>query len=392
MLTILIFAYITTMILTSQIRHRTLAPALYLTPDLDFPQKERTGSFSNCAVVEKRINKDSGDRHFPVLDSHSGEVRVTCHRIRYLVPTQSFQKAGRVIIGVLSNASEDGPSRRQSIRETWAKNRRGIFFLVAGPWHQIRDEYNRHGDLVWIDEDEVYNGEKSVLTFKSYSFLSIVHVMAEKLNLKYSHVFKTDDDSYLHLDALHKELPMVAENNYNGALLRHYIGQCQMKSQPVVRDSSYKWSLTINTYPENYVPRYCQGAGYAVSQIFINCAHALNHIANSRFMPMEDVAVGILAERCGIDPTLTITGEIKLNRYESQEAKKRVKQSDSQISNLIPIAACMTDRIVQHRVIDAHDMKELHETVLDPEYCRVTRRKRSDKIWKMEEKGLEWFG
>ena len=91
---------------------------------------------------------------------------------------------------------------------------------------------------------------------------------------------------------------------------------------------------TIFLYPEPYYPRYCQGAGFALSWKFVHCAASTNeHIAKARFMPFEDVAVGILAERCGYHPHLTQTGEIKLTRYDSMEAKKRTKANDKRVDN-----------------------------------------------------------
>ena len=144
--------------------------------------------------------------------------------------------------------------------------------------------------------------------------------------------------------------------------------------------------------PEEYLPKYCDGAGYGLSRDFVRCSYFGNHIANVRFMPFEDVAVGILGERCHFEPSLTKTGEIKLTRYDSMEAKKRTKTNDRNVDNLVPIAACMTTRIVQHRVIDTKDMEDLHKTVLDPLYCKVTRRKRGKLIKELETKGVKWFG
>ena len=109
-------------------------------------------------------------------------------------------------------------------------------------------------------------------------------------------------------------------------------------------------------------------------------------------MPFEDVAVGHLAERCGYPPSNTISGEIKVSRYDSMEAKKRTKTGDKRRDNLVPITACMTGRIVQHRVLDEEDMEELHKTVLDPEYCKVTRRKRGKVIEDFESRGIKWYG
>jgi hypothetical protein len=385
----------------------------------------QTGSLSNCIANnhEKENNKlfNHGNGNNNNNDTSSdniyrGTIQVSCQTIHYRVPIQAFErmKSASIIVGVLSNASsEDGLRRRDAIRGTWASSSRSIndsdhsnvesgtnegvvFFLVAGPWYEIEDEWKKNNDLIWIDEEEVYNGEKSVLTLKTYSFISIVDIMSTKMDLSYTHVFKTDDDSYVDLNALSLELKNESQSTRGGNTRSRnshdYVGHCQLDFTKVTRDDSYKWPLTVNTYPEDYLPKYCQGAGYALSRDFVSCANSEYHIANVRFMPFEDVAVGILAERCSFDPSLPNSGEIKVTRYDSKEAKTRTQMNDRSTDNLVPITACMTGRIVQHRVIDTYDMEELHKTVLDPEYCKTTRRRRGAKIEELEANGVEWFG
>jgi len=349
-----------------------------------------TGSFVDCNTnFNKNIytnSKPNSERRRNRSHYTESVLTASCRNITYRIHPDAFQKGDSIIIGVLSSASGKGPARRNSIRQTWAQDRTGIFFLVSGSWdRELSHEYRRHRDLIWIDAPESYN----LVTLKTYSFISIVNIMTSKMRFSYSHVFKTDDDSYVDVDALRDEL--MNKNSKDAPTTRHYLGQCQMKYTDVIRDVGYKWSLEKNIYPEPLLPRYCQGAGYALSKEFVKCAG--NHIAKMRFLSHEDVAVGMLAERCHFNPTtVTNTTEIKIDRYESKEARERVRKGDTTIDNLIPIAACMTGRIVQHRVIDADDMKELHRTVLDPNYCRETRSRRNKMIAKMENDGLEWFG
>ena len=52
-------------------------------------------------------------------------------------------------------------------------------------------------------------------------------------------------------------------------------------------------------------PRYCQGAGFALSRRFLECSGGDGqHIAKARFMPFEDVAMGLIAQRCDVTPTM----------------------------------------------------------------------------------------
>jgi len=398
--------------------------------------KPTTGSFVNCVENNNMIIDNDYNSESLMLTNHDniyyGKLMISCTAVNYRISSVSsyFQNAeaktepdleSNIIVGVLSNASGDGPSRRESIRKTWASNlktptndgkitfsnggervtttfKSSVYFLVAGPWDQIVNEFNKYHDLIWIDQEEVYRKEKSVLTLKTYSFMSIIQNIAETFNYKYTHVFKTDDDSYVDLNALHMEL-VHDDNNDNESNAKDYVGHCQLDYTKVIRDAIYKWPLTTQIYPETYFPGYCQGAGYALSHQFLKCAFSQKHIAKVRFMPFEDVAVGIVAERCHIQPSQTKTGEIKVSRYESRQAKELTKFSKNRHQynntlkyNFIPIAACMTTRIVQHRVIDDEDMHNLHKTVLDPGYCKTMRRKRGRMIQNFEKKGLEWFG
>ena len=366
--------------------------------------KFETGSFGNCT------RSDNGEVKFAEITSDDGGIlQVTCKAIPFRAQIKSIHSPKKIITGVLSGASGDGPARRDLIRRTWASGRDGIFFLVAGPWADIESEYNEKGDLIWIDEEEVYNGEQSVLTLKTYSFLAIVYAAMQKNQqsgddtgkYEYSHVFKTDDDSYFNIDALRTEVdtpdPSIQEQ-YKGWPMsdfvgrdHDFVGQCQLKFKEVHREDDYKWPLREETYPESFYPRYCQGAGFGISKKFLQCAVSQGHIANVRFMPFEDVAVGMLSERCGVSPQWPSTAAVKVFRYKSDEAKKRTQTGDKRNDDLVAPGACMSGKIVQHRIIDDEDMEDHHKTVLDPTYCEVTKEKRAARIKELEEKNITWY-
>ena len=109
-------------------------------------------------------------------------------------------------------------------------------------------------------------------------------------------------------------------------------------------------------------------------------------------MPFEEVAVaGVLAERCGIIPKWPSTGKVRVDRYQSEEARLRTRMVNTNVQDLIAPPACMKDTIVQHRIIDENDMMDHHMTVLDESYCEVTKQRRESKVKEMDEKGMEWF-
>ena len=354
---------------------------------------ESTGAWANCVQQPKKLTDSS------LQDNDSdGKVRstiVSCRTIPYRIHVPTFKKAGGIIIGVLSGAGGSGPKRRQSIRDTWANRSDyedqnvkdiGIFFLVAGPWDAIRNEYNKYGDLIWIDEEEVYDGENSVLTYKTQSFIRIVHDMATKFDIDVKYLFKTDDDSYIHLKNLYNILVVqppgrpkthqVEEKHPNDKSSssssppapRDYWGWCQAKKVKPHRDATmYKWPVSYELYPEPMYPRYCQGAGFALSWKFVKCASTKDHISKIRYLPFEDASIGLLAERCDITPTMVeMLRWIHLYRTDLDEERYRVREGLEKIEKSKLTRPVMLNRIVQHRIYDTWDMEQHHKVVMDP--------------------------
>jgi len=338
--------------------------------DLDNLPPHTTGAFANCTNASLTTAPPHHDQK---------NITLSCHTLPYRIP--QIVSSEKIFIGVLSEAGGDGPDRRQSIRDTWATNH-SVYFLVAGPWKNVEKEYNENQDLIWLDEDEIYDGERSVLTYKTMALMKIVHHLSTSQNLEIKYAFKTDDDSFINVSYLHKYL---LETNHDEEF--DYWGWCQRKMFMPLRGSNDKWAVSNKTYPEPRYPRYCQGAGFALSWKFLSCAAGPgNHIANSRFMPFEDVATGLIAQRCGIVPTMVEDPRlIHMYRTDRTEERERVNQGLPKISKKkLPIPD-MEGRIVQHRIYDAWDMKEHYKQVFDPEGYK----KNSDFEWYYREEEEE---
>ncbi len=321
------------------------------TMDLDHVPPSMTGAFANC-----RTHTFAKAPEHP----HQRDVTIACHTTSYRV--EPLVSSEPIIIGVLSAASGSGPKRRESIRATWA-NGHTVLFLVAGPWEDIQDEYDMHRDIIWINEEEVYDGERSVLTFKTFAFVKIVHQMAIDGNLDIKYAFKTDDDSYVHVQNLYQHFFERDHAEYN------FWGWCQRKKFQPLRDAHDKWAVSFDVYPEPLYPRYCQGAGFALSKKFIDCAAGDDgHISNMRFMPFEDVAMGLIAQRCGIVPTMVEDKRLlHMYRTDTSEERKRVNGGYPMISAEWLTIPDMKGRILQHRIHSAWDMLEHHRCALDPD-------------------------
>jgi len=362
-----------------------------------------TGSTANCTAYDTIANNVTLlqlQKQYQKSHNDSDTIIASCRQIHYRVPLASFQSVPSIIFGVLSIANGEGPTRRQSIRETWGYNRRGVFFLVAGPWEELREEYDRYGDLLWIDEEEVYDGERSVLTWKTLTFASVVHRIMGNINSQharlnrdgsgggvvaggYSHSFKTDDDTYVNVENLYRSLYSASRPHVD------YWGWCQEKKYPPNR-SDGKWSVTYQIYPEPVFPLYCQGAGFALSRNFLDCAVGDKHVAHSRYMPFEDVAVGMLAERCGITPTqVPKRSMIRLYRTKTKQERNYVRLHLGKVGRHRIPGADVWGRVLQHRIYDVEDMEENHRTALDPAFIPPKRLEWMRKVaLKREEEDL----
>jgi Galactosyltransferase. len=364
-------------------------------PPPDFYSPHATGSFQNCthrrnSSTETLTTIDSSNNEWdppvmawpssrsissePPLIS-SGSIMISCHRISFKAPSLRLYNAGPLIIGILSAASGSGPKRRNYIRSTWASSQytNGTFFLVAGPWEDIRNEFEFYKDIIWIDEEEIYQGEKSVLTYKTISYFAIAHMFGAApaqdeegvTRAGWQHAIKTDDDSYVNLKLVEEKL-IRPQGEFHKL---HYYGQCPQFQVKPSRDKTNKWPVTYQTYPEPEFPLYCQGAGFGLSRELVRTAVEGGHVENFRYMPFEDVSIGILAERCGRDKFhATMIPGVRVFRADTKKERDCVNRA-------IPMTECykgddswppdarMSHHLIQHRVDDRDDMISIHKSL-----------------------------
>ncbi len=185
----------------------------------------------------------------------------------------------RLLVGVSSVNSNF--AKRQAIRRTWGASAWRRYFMVAGNFSTVENEFYLHKDLLWVDIDEDY---KSALTPKTMAFLHFANSM------KIDHAFKTDDDMYVNITHLNSQLS--PDIDYFGLALR---------GSPPIRDLLSKYYLSEEEYPAETFPDYASGGGYAVSSRFLACA--CEKMRSLPHMCWEDVAVGLLAAACGINIT-----------------------------------------------------------------------------------------
>ena len=175
------------------------------------------------------------------------------------------------------------------IRQTWGQdchNREppvlmkfsiGTLGLSPSEIKKLADEDKAHGDLLLLGNlhDTYNNLTKKVL----YSFF-----WADK-NTNFSYLLKTDDDTYVFVDELYKEVQRYRQDGVN----KLYWGHFNWKSKPITNKNS-KWAESNWFLTDTYLP-YAFGGGYVISADLIhNIATTADYV---ELYHNEDVSVGL---------------------------------------------------------------------------------------------------
>ena len=243
----------------------------------------KTGAFANCSDHRGFLNASQ---------PYDGQLTISCHTFGYRAPVHALKESHgadglQLLVGVLSNNA----TMRQTIRETWGSALRAkhqVFFLVANQdFKSIEAEYEKESDLLWLDMENNYYK----LTYMTSAMLTIFHRHAT-----YTHILKTDDDCYVHVDRVMKYLEQLSPSV-------HYLGHMPqlepLRDTEEVSERYRKYILSREDYPFPYFAPYAAGPGYIVTPTMNECV--VREISMIRYMPFEDVFVGLLAERCGIE-------------------------------------------------------------------------------------------
>ena len=174
-------------------------------------------------------------------------------RARYIAPSFGNGQCSGIPVGVLSSDA----TRRQAIRNPWGAQS-CVYFIVGtrnGTWpHQ---EAAQRADVVLLDMEEVYHGLDSILPYKTalWFYLGYQHFP------RATHILKTDDDSYVNIGELEREMAQVDPD---------YWGYVHRGARPI-RDPEHKWYMSSAMWRDDEIPDYCTGAGYLLSRRVLGC-------------------------------------------------------------------------------------------------------------------------
>jgi hypothetical protein len=204
--------------------------------------------------------------------------------VTYVAPP--FRNCSTIPIGVLSGYA----TKRQEVRDTWAKDSSCVYFIVGkkdGAWPE--EEATLHSDLLLLDMEEVYQNTLSILPYKT----ALWFYLANQRFPEAMHILKTDDDSYVDVDGVQAELLQGQPD---------YWGDVRRKGKPI-RDPDSKWYIPSSIWSNEAYPDFCSGAGYVLSRKALRCL--VSTIRTQPYMPLEDVSTGIAMQACGIEGTHT---------------------------------------------------------------------------------------
>ena len=199
---------------------------------------------------------------------------------------------------ILVSSSPSNIERRKDIRRTWGADNSTrpqwkwkSYFLVA----QTRDrnlsesllhEGDAFGDLIRADYFDDYWNQ----TLK----IQMGFEWASRY-CNFSFLLKIDDDVFVNTNALLSNLSNPSMPKY-----KLYMGLLWQKL-PVRRYKGDKWEVTKEEYEPDFYPDYCPGFGFVLSFDVVHSFINLYQVVKP--FKIDDVYVGMLAERAGVNGT-----------------------------------------------------------------------------------------
>jgi len=234
-----------------------------------------------------------------------------------LMPNQVFTSpdASDVSQPQVLIAVQSGPKNkelRSEVRRTWGGACKTVHqiwcsvIFVLGEFDdsevqsQLELEHAEHGDILQESFKDSYNN----LTLKSIFILKYYTGVADNLGNKF--LLKTDDDSFVHLEALWdlaKARMAKKSNNLIGYLQlglkkHHYLPLAHKPTRSNLKRKAWlKWLIPTYMYNKRFFPQFLSGSGYLVSQTAAACL-----LLKSKTIPivhLEDVYItGLCASSC----------------------------------------------------------------------------------------------
>ncbi|KAK1304516.1 putative beta-1,3-galactosyltransferase 20 [Acorus calamus] len=216
----------------------------------------------------------------------------------------------QVFIGILSASNHF--SERMAVRKTWMQSSAiksskvvARFFVALN----VRKEVNAA-----LKKEAEYFGDIVILPFMDRYELVVLKTIAiceyGVRNVTAEYIMKCDDDTFVRLDAVLKEIQGVSHKR------SLYMGNLNLLHRPL---RNGKWAVTFDEWPEAIYPPYANGPGYIISidiAKFVVSQHT-NH--SLRLFKMEDVSMGMWVEQFNSSTPVQYSHNWKFCQYGCME-------------------------------------------------------------------------
>lgn len=211
-----------------------------------------------------------------------------------------------LFIGVLSATNHF--AERMAVRKTWmqyaaikSSNVVARFFVALSP----RKEVN-----AVLKKEAEYFGDIVILPFMDRYELVVLKTIAiceyGVHNLSAAYIMKCDDDTFVRLDVVLKEIQNIARKK------PLYMGNLNLLHRPL---RTGKWAVTFEEWPEEIYPPYANGPGYIISSDIARHIIARHANQSLRLFKMEDVSMGMWVEEFNSTSTVQYSHNWKFCQY-----------------------------------------------------------------------------
>ncbi|CAH9071488.1 unnamed protein product [Cuscuta epithymum] len=217
-----------------------------------------------------------------------------------------LKKPIQLFIGILSATNHF--AERMAIRKTWMQSQAiksssvvARFFVALNQRKELnsmlRKEAAFFGDIVVVPFIDRY--ELVVLKTIAICDYGVQNVTA-------AYVMKCDDDNFIRLDAVMKEIDRVSPPK------SFYMGNLNLMHRPLRHG---KWAVTFEEWPEDIYPPYANGPGYIISRDIAQNIVSEHLNNNLRLFKMEDVSMGMWVEKYNITTRVQYVHDWKFCQY-----------------------------------------------------------------------------
>jgi len=266
------------------------------------------------------IQKNFTVEGWPENKSRSAEDYVNYNdQTAILIPQRPFSSSiaddvsNPQVLVVIQSAPKN-KNLRDEVRRTWGKscvtthNSWCSLVFILGQLSndsdplqdEIENEFNEYGDILQDSFLDSYNN----LTIKSIHILKYFVSISDTLGNKY--LLKTDDDSFIHLEALWDLAKSRLEKKSNhligylqlGLKKHHYLPLAHKPTSGNLKKTTWlKWLIPTYMYNKKFFPQFLSGSGYLLTREASECL--LEKSKTTPIVHLEDVYItGLCAASC----------------------------------------------------------------------------------------------